>query len=145
MLNFRTLNLFSQSHFWQKTTHTFTHDSHFLELVSHLLLDLLLLTDLLHVPVFPVALPHLDGPAAHVLAVDLSHGPRKVHGVPERDEPVALGLVVLFVADDLGLLEGRILAERALEDLVSHVVAEVAAKDPEKVVKLEIISESDGS
>ena len=101
-----------------------------LPLVPHLLFDFLLLPDDVDVPVFPIRLSQLDRPAAHVLPVQLLHRSSEIGGIFEADETEALRLVALLVSDDFGSDEGGVSAEGSDQDLVGHVVAQVAAKNP---------------
>lgn len=69
------------------------------------------------------------------LTVHFFHRPNEVLRVLEADETVPLALARPLVPDHFGTLEGGILVERARQQLIVDVVAEIAAKDAEVVLR----------
>ena len=90
---------------------------HYLPLVAHFLLGLLLVPHHVNVSVFPTRLSHLDGSTADILAVHLSHGLCEVSRLLETDETEPFGLVRLLVTDHFGLGERRVPAKGTGKDL----------------------------
>lgn len=78
--------------------------------------------------VYHTLYPRTASPTVH-----LPHGSHIVTGVLEAHKAIALGFACALVTDHLSLQEGWEAAESTCQDVIIHLIAQVAAEDPEVI------------
>ena len=86
-------------------------------------------------PLLPLALAKLDRPVPNVLPIHLLESHGEVRSVREAHEPVTLGLPGPLVPHDPRHVERREPRERLRQDVVVHLVPEVAAEQAVVVLR----------